>query len=167
MKNTTEKYQYCLLKNFPEPFLEAIPQVHIYLVAWIDNDVKIIGDLQEGYSQESILFLVGFSTSVMSATFGLAKFFKDGPCKFLPTEGFLLGYGQLGFILVLLNIMITIFLKGCLLALACAPFVNFQLDAVNAVLIWSSLNYLPQTIYVSISVKKSYVPSWLSFVSRF
>ena len=84
--------------------MEAIPQVHIFLVAWIDNDVKIIGDLQEGYSQESIIFLVGFSTSVMSATFGLAKFFKDGPCKLLPTEGFLSGYGQLGFILVLLNI---------------------------------------------------------------
>ena len=141
---------YCL-NFFPEPFLEAIPQVHIYLVAWIDNDDKIIGNLQDGFSQESIIFLMSFSSSVMSATFGLAKFFKVGPCKFLPTEGFLWGYGHLGFILVLLNITITTFLKGGLLALACAPFVNFQLDAVNAVLIWSSLNYLPQTIYVSIS----------------
>ena len=125
--------------------------MHIYCYI-IDNDDKIIGNLQEGFSQESILFLVGFSTSVMSATFGLAKFFKVGPCKLLPTEGFLWGFGQLGFILVLLNIMITTFLKGSLLALACAPFVNFQLDALTAVLIWSSLNYLPQTIYVSISI---------------
>ena len=80
-------------------------------MAWIDNDDKIIGNLQDGFSQESILFLMSFSSSVMSATFGLAKFFKVGPCKFLPTEGFLWGYGHLGFILVLLNITITTFLK--------------------------------------------------------
>ena len=57
---------YCL-NFFPEPFLEAIPQVHIYLVAWIDNDDKIIGNLQDGFSQESIIFLMRFSSSVMSA----------------------------------------------------------------------------------------------------
>ena len=120
--------------------------------------------MQDGYSPESILFLVTFSTSVMSATFGLAKFFKVGPCKLLPTEGFLWGFGQLGFILVLLNIMITTFLKGGLLAFALAPFVNFQLDLLTAVLLWSSLNYLPQTIYVSISIQLLYTSITLHYI---
>ena len=61
------------------------------------------------------LFLVTFALSVFSATFGIAKFLKSGPCRLLPNDGPIGGYGTVPFLLLMANIASTILAKGFLL----------------------------------------------------
>ena len=98
---------------------------------------------------DSDLFLVTFSSSVFTAAFGIAKYLKMGPCRLLPNEGPPLGgYGQIGFLLVMVNVASTIFLKG------------FVLGAIGndrpeesqrlAIIVWLFACYIPNFLYVSV-----------------
>ena len=132
-----------------EPYLEAIPQVLILLCLWIDNDKYIIGNLNNGFGKDAIIFLFTFSTSVLSSAFGIAKFLKSGPCRLVQNDGLLGGYGQLAFLLLMLSTIFCLIIKGLLLSLACAPWVQFEISTIPAIFIWGSLNCLPQLIFVS------------------
>ena len=67
-----------ILEFISEPFLEAVPQIHILLILWVLND-KITLRPDPG------LFIATF-TSVISAALGIAKFLKIGPCRLVPEQ---------------------------------------------------------------------------------
>merc|ERR1712241_1206841 len=92
-----------------EPFLESVPQVHVLLLLW-----KLSGegcDSAVGVSNDP-LFLVTFSASVATASFGISKFLKSGPCRIIRNNTCCSGFGTLSYILLLLNIASTVIAKG-------------------------------------------------------
>ena len=121
---------------FSEPFLESIPQIHILMCLIVSNNSFI-----SGYVAFTII------SSVLSGGFGIAKFFKTGPCKILPrSSGFLDGFVSLGFPAVLLSVIATLLGKGLML-----PVVVEGADGiifVNVVM-WMGFNLFPQFLYVS------------------
>ena len=72
--------------------------------------------LVEEYNRNYVLFWTTFSLSVFSATFGIAKFLKVGPCRLVSSHGPLGGIGSIGFLTLMLNIASTLVLKGNMLA---------------------------------------------------
>ena len=114
--------QYFLLFEFTtvsEPFLESIPQIHILLVILSQTLTNSSHELVVGKSRsDQILFWTTFSLSVFSATFGIAKFLKVGPCCLVSSHGPLGGLGSIGFLTLMLNIASTLLLKGILLVLS-------------------------------------------------
>ena len=130
----------------PEPFLEAVPQIHVLLGLWVLEETITFGLSPK-------LFIATFSSSVLTATLGIAKFLKVGPCRLVPDEGILGGHGNLGFLLIMVNIATTILSKGFLLpAIAYDNELNSLVPLVNAktgILIWMMVSYLPQMLYVS------------------
>ena len=131
-----------------EPFLEAVPQIHILLVLWVLNS-KINYQLNRG------LFIATFITSVLSATLGIAKFLKIGPCRLVPDQGPLSGHGTLSFLILMLNIKFTLISKGIMLpAIGYGiyygePFEALTRQPSTMIGVWLSICYLPQFIYVS------------------
>ena len=94
--------------------MEAIPQVHIlFALLFQDNDNVVVNVNDEN---EMVLFWTTFSLSVFSATFGIAKFLKLGPCRLVPTQGKSGGFVSAGFILLMVNITFTIVTNGYMLA---------------------------------------------------
>ena len=64
----------CKIVPFPEPFLEATPQVHITLI--------LLGQDVLGREQQwNPLVWISFAISIISAAFGIAKLLKNGPIK--------------------------------------------------------------------------------------
>ena len=64
------------------------------------------------------LFLVTFFTSLVSASKGMAEFLLQGPCRLLTKDGLFGGIGTFGFLLLTLNISLSIIGKLILLAVA-------------------------------------------------
>ena len=88
-------------------------------------------------------FLGTFILSILSASFGVAKFVKNGPMTLVPRER----YGSsffLGTFFVALNLVY----KGIMLGVS---FVKRPDDPINAIFIWSSTFLLPQFVYVSLT----------------
>ena len=137
---------------FSEPFLESVPQVHILLPLALSNEHLFIESL--------ILFIVTFTTSVLSASLGIAKFLKLGPCRLIPNEGILGGFGSLSFLMLLFNVLSTIVAKGLILVgsgssnrYSTSPGLDLFRDDYNTFkgvkyLLWITLCILPQLIYV-------------------
>merc|ERR1712086_1244336 len=74
-----------------EPFVEAIPQVHILLVilmASLGGPGKSSNYNNGVFDPRSGLFLPTFLTSIFSATFGMSKFLKVGPCPIVPRKSY-------------------------------------------------------------------------------
>ena len=103
------------------------------LVLWqkYDNDIVDFRSLQTQ---------VTFCLSVFSATLGIAKFLKVGPCR-------LLSYNKidLGFFLLTLNIATCIIWKGFNLVIA----IDEVRNDVFGVMLWISVSMLPQMAFVS------------------
>ena len=146
---------------FSEPFIESIPQVHILLTLWIEESHLFVGREGPGSEKTRILFYATFATSIMSASLGIAKFLKLGPCRLIPNEGILGGYGCLSFLMLLFNVACTICSKAIFLAVSGkrtlsggAPGLGLFRDDYNTFtgvnyLLWITLCILPQLIYVS------------------
>ena len=118
-----------------------MPQVHILLGLWILNPDLI-------RENNPALFDATFASSIMSATFGIAKFLKNGPCRLIPNQGFLGGYCQIGFILILLNVNATMLSKGFAL-----PIFGYEFeDKRTAIIIGICVFYVPNMIYVSFTI---------------
>merc|ERR1712016_552324 len=83
------------------------------------NMREIIFNSEKLSSFDSVLFLVGFSSSIITSSLGLAKNLKVGPCRILPEQKANLG-GLLSprFILIFLACGFTLFGKGVALASA-------------------------------------------------
>ena len=58
------------------------------------------------------IFYLKFWMSVASASFGISKFLKSGPCQIIKDTSFLMGYGSLSYILLLINITTTLFARA-------------------------------------------------------
>ena len=69
------------------------------------------------YSLDYYMFFVAFSTSIMSASLGMAKVLKVGPCRILGEGGPLGGLGAPRFLLLLVTMGVTLGGKGFILAI--------------------------------------------------
>ena len=76
--------------TFSEPILESLPQVSILLCLYYKKRLLLSGQ----NTTENILFVATFSSSVFSATKGLADFLLNGPCNLLPNDGLCGGIGK-------------------------------------------------------------------------
>ena len=110
-----------------------MPQVHIILILWGFFGRRLTGFRwpSVSISSEGAFFLATFTSSVFSASKGIAGFLLHGPCKLVPTDGLFGGMGKLGFILLLLNIASTLCGKGVLLGIT---FVRSILGTVSSLL---------------------------------
>ena len=135
-----------ILTDISEPFVESLPQVYI-LFSLAEQNPQLIGSLGLNGSPPDLLFFLTFSSSIISSTLGIVRFLKDGPSPLLSKEGFLGGMCKPGFILLFINVGSTIVLKGVVLM----AFTWTVLDAemFMSIIVWSSLNLLPQFLFVS------------------
>ena len=84
--------------------------MHIMFVLWGQNLFHFDNSLKK-----EVFFWLTFASSVFSASKGIAGFLLYGPCKLVPTNGLFGGMGKLGFILLVLNIALTLCGKGAAL----------------------------------------------------
>ena len=121
----------------PEPFLESVPQVHIILMV-------TIGSYATTVDPEAPLAIATFSLSVLSAAFGITKFFSVGPCRLIPYDKM-----NLGFFLLMLNVASCLVGKGALLASSTAG-PSGRNNYGYKIGLWVSLSIVPQVVFVSI-----------------
>ena len=96
--NTSIYYTYSFLIS--EPFLESVPQVHlIMLIIFEGTDTTV-----DPFHWKTLLT---FSLSVLSAAFGMSRFFNVGPCRLVP-------YGKMnvGFLFLVISIATCLVGKG-------------------------------------------------------
>ena len=86
-----------------EAFLEAVPTTFIIFLAFYDYDETLNSILTEG---DSTQFLITFSLSVFSASFGLAKCLKNGVAGTFQPGGVLDGLCSVQFLLAFLGKLI-------------------------------------------------------------
>ena len=100
-----------------------------------------------------VLFFLTFATTVFSAGFGVTKFLKNGPCKLVPLDGKLGGYGQGGFILAFFNVTSCLLAKGTLLQLMAMlspqSVLLLRETFIEYMSIWATLSMLLPFVYVS------------------
>ena len=82
--------------------------MHILLILFMLNPYVT-------YELDENLFIATFTTSVLTATLGIAKFLKTGPFRLVPDQGPLGGHRTLAFLMLMLNIMSNIVSKGIML----------------------------------------------------
>ena len=114
---------------FSDPIAEAIPQVFIQLA--VASSTRGIID------PSGSLFLVTFYTSLLTATLGMAKFFKTGPIQLVPRDS----YGC-GFFTVMLLMATHLILK----AVALGVFLGF--DKNFGLFVWSCCFVFPPLVFV-------------------
>jgi len=137
-----------ILSFISEPFIEAVPQMHILLILFMLNPLAT-------YFLNPNLFIATFTTSVFTATLGIAKFLKIGPCRLIPDQGPLGGHGTLAFLMLMLNIASSIVSKGIMLpAIGFGAFEFFGGGPISkspsmVIGVWIAICYLPQLVYVS------------------
>ena len=136
-----------------EPFLESIPQTHLTLLL-LCFDSRVLfddpahpgaDDLFPGSSL--VLFILGFISSVLSASLGMARLLMNGPSKLIKKQGYLGGYAQVGFALLMFSIMCVLVSKALWLAFLLAGPHGNPLH----ILLWIGVSLLPQLILVSFS----------------
>ena len=93
--------------------------------------------------------LLTFSLSVLSAAFGMSRFFNVGPCRLVP-------YGKMnvGFIFLVISIATCLVGKGFALALAGGATKNHKGNFMAAISLWIGLSLVPQLLFVRIFLTK-------------
>ena len=116
------KSTYERILNCVEPFLESIPQVIVCTASLFSAWGKLTGNLDDaktlievtGGSTEDLTpgwvdipwnFAVPFALSLISASYGIVKFYKDGPLGFIDTSGILSGTISIMFFVNLVGTM--------------------------------------------------------------
>ena len=103
-----------------------------------------------GYYYTLALFILGFTSSVLSASLGMARLLLNGPSKLIKKQGPLGGYAQVGFALVMLQIICVLVAK--------ALWMPFSIDGGPVrgepiyTLVWIGVSLAPQLILVSFSI---------------
>ena len=144
-----------------EPFIESLPTlIFLYcILVIIDQEVAVEGSIENAtkiIADDPILYYIKITSSFLTLSFGMTKYLKCGPCRIVPNEGKLGGYGECGFIFLYLYIAWTINAKEIPLTF----FITTTMGANNnsmisglsfnaGVGIWIGLNVGPQFIYVS------------------
>ena len=90
-----------------------------------------------------ILFSMGFMSSVLSASLGMARLLMTGPSKLVKKQGHLGGYAQVGFALIMFSIMFVLVAKALWMALVTSWSPLFAL-------VWIGVSLAPQLILVSL-----------------
>ena len=83
--------------NTLEPYTESLPCVYILMTLWVYEASIKENDRwgTSGHGRGSYSYKIFFASSVfslLSSNFGIMKFFKSGPVRFLPALGLLDGY---------------------------------------------------------------------------
>ena len=130
---------------FPEPFLESVPQLHTLWIIFLISKNGLISC--EKHVPFDTLFIATYSTSVVTASFGIAKFIKSGPARIVKNDKYLMGFGTLSFILIFINIALTIFGRGLLIGF----FVDYveKQGASRTYFLLILLCFIPQLLHVS------------------
>jgi len=117
--------------------------MHILLILFMLNP-------RVTYYLDPDLFIATFTTSVFTATLGIAKFLKIGPCRLIPDQGPLGGHGTLAFLMLMLNIASTIVSKGIMLPALGFGIRNLSEISSMVIGVWIAICYLPQLVYSTI-----------------
>ena len=103
-----------------EPYTESLPALLILSAVWVtETKIKENKDWDSETERTSLPYIIWVSayvSSIMTASFGMIKFFKNGPVKFLPSTGILDGYLTWKSSLVFLSVLFMLVSKGGLLA---------------------------------------------------
>jgi hypothetical protein len=139
-----------------------VPQVHILLFIWGSGYFKEAGSLDAQ-------FRATFSLSVVSASWGIAKFLKLGPCRLVPGDGLLGGYCRPSFLLLVVNNAVWLVGKGIFMAFGFTNWIDkdfkydrrlqtctkcMQMDFNHTAVLWVATFLLPQLALVSINRSK-------------
>ena len=79
-----------------EPFTESIPSMYIIVMVglyekFVKENKVWTREVEGGGCPEHVLYISAIVSSIFTANFGLIKFFKNGPTRFLPRIGLLDG----------------------------------------------------------------------------
>ena len=135
--------------------MESVPQVQILLAIYIVYG----GDgCSSPVQRGDVLFIVTFSLSVLSATFGVAKFIKSGPVRIINNDKCLMGFCSATFILIFLNIAATLVGRGIVISVFLES-IKKDFESWHAgyklYITLVILGFIPQLLHVSYST-----PTW-------
>ena len=162
------------LPSFAEPFVEAVPQTLMllsisYLSGWsLKNGNEIIFGVClpkncgiaslyfEGMKPKDWFFLATFVTSILSASFGVTRFLKNGPMTLMPRNKF----GP-SFLLAMLIVGASLIGKGVILATllkdsSSLDFYNegfrtvVSTERISSIGVWIGVCLIPHLVVVSI-----------------
>ena len=101
----------------------------------------------QGVRGLSDIVIISFAISIVSAAFGIAKLLKNGPIKLIRKDGKIGGYGQPGFILVM--VIVAGNMIGKALWMAFGVFRLRPTDKITSIWIWVLACILPQALLVN------------------
>ena len=120
------------------------------------------------------LFIVGFTSSVLSASLGMTRLLMNGPSKLIKKQGSLGGYLQCGFAMLFISVMCMVVAKALWLGLAVVDFKMGMLHGHKVlkpnkgyVLVWLGVSILPQLILVSYNFQRTMYNNGLPLVNLF
>ena len=133
-----------------EPFTESLPSLYILTTIW-QYERYIVKSFEwkkkDGWITASIL------SSMVSSSFGIIKFFKNGPTRFLPSKGCLNGYFTLKSIATAVSVMMLNLLKLAVFSVMLRERVSERL--FNTVSSYSPEDCLKITLIHSYEYEKS------------
>ena len=140
---------------FSEPLVESLPTFVISTCIMGLNFDSVSGNNKV----DVIIYFLSYSSSAFSTVFGICNFLKNGPCRILPKDGLFGGYCSLGFLLLFINISLSLLVKCFLIG-----FLNFEaiyqhtvhnpiftsgFSFQSSIVICIGLNCIPNFLYVS------------------
>ena len=138
---------------FTEPFLESLPQVYMVMVIAFILDFEdrlqsgcIARPLDRRTGPPDSLSVVTFVTSIVTASFGIAKFVKSGPARIVRNDKCLMGYGTLSFILIFINVLTTVFMKAGAISILLQSVWQKGTKAYSLLIL---ICFIPQLLHVS------------------
>ena len=148
---------------FSEPFLEALPQLHILLIMWvyttsvggnelrsalIGNEPSTFSNCKGDYdcgSENVYFFWITLGLSVLSAAWGMSKYLMTGTCRLLPREKYF--GGLLALLPCTIGIIIT---KGTMLFALANKLRDSGMDSATAIIgYWFLFTVTPHMLFVS------------------
>ena len=105
-----------------EPFTESIPSMYIIVMVglyekFVKGNKAWTREVDGGGSSGHVLYISAIVSSIFVANFGLIKFFKNGPTRFLPRVGLLDGLLTWKALLTFLSVLLLNCVKIALLYL--------------------------------------------------
>ena len=144
LRSLQEKHEIEANISNLEPFLQAIPQIHLTLILLCQ------GVLEYQESHDPLNWL-SFASSTLSATIGIAKLLKNGPIKAIRHDRYL----QPGFLLLIVIAAGNLIGKAAWMGFA----FSFHAAEKKTVLsIWALTCLIPQLILVRFYTSYTFVP---------
>ena len=102
-----------------EPYIESMPSTFTYAIImtaelWAKRNLAFqhMGDEENNTIFHTNFFIFTATSSVLVSNFGVVKFFKNGPTRFLSSDGPLSGFGSSKAVLTFLAVLFTNMAKG-------------------------------------------------------